>query len=92
MTKHKIAFLSYRSDPYSGGQGVYLKNVCEALAKFGHEITIYSGNPLPRVADNISVIEVETPQYFDTFDFGKESNSSELGKKIYLNYKIFLKL
>ena len=40
MTKHKIAFLSYRSDPYSGGQGVYLKNVCEALAKFGHEITI----------------------------------------------------
>ena len=61
MTKHKIAFLSYRSDPYSGGQGVYLKNVCEALA-FGHEI-IYSGNPLPRVADNISVIEVETPQY-----------------------------
>ena len=54
MTKHKIAFLSYRSDPYSGGQGVYLKNVCEALAKFGHEITIYSGNPLPRVADNIS--------------------------------------
>ena len=49
MTKHKIAFLSYRSDPYSGGQGVYLKYVCEALAKFGHEITIYSGNPLPRV-------------------------------------------
>ena len=60
---------------------LYLKNVCEALAKFGHEITIYSGNPLPRVEDNISVIEVETPQYFDTFDFGKRIELFRTRKK-----------
>lgn len=89
MTKHKIAFLSYRSDPYSGGQGVYLKNVCEALAKFGHEITIYSGNPLPRVEDNISVIEVETPQYFDTFDFGKRIELFRTRKKDLFEFQDF---
>ena len=49
MSKLKIAFLSYRSDPFSGGQGIYLKNLCEALVKRNHDITIFSGNPLPDV-------------------------------------------
>ena len=31
MSKLKLAFLAYRSDPFSGGQGIYLKNVTEAL-------------------------------------------------------------
>ena len=71
MKKLKIAFLSYRSDPFSGGQGIYLKNVCESLADYGHEITIYSGSPLPNVSSKISVIEVKTPKYFETFSFSE---------------------
>ncbi len=71
MKKLKIAFLSYRSDPFSGGQGIYLKNVCESLADYGHEITIYSGSPLPIVSSKISIVEVETPKYFETFSFSK---------------------
>ena len=27
MPSLKIALLSYRSDPFSGGQGIYVKNV-----------------------------------------------------------------
>ena len=49
MPSLKIALLSYRSDPFSGGQGIYVKNVSEALLDRGHEITIFSGNPLPEV-------------------------------------------
>ena len=71
MKKLKIAFLSYRSDPFSGGQGIYLKNVCESLADYGHEITIYSGSPLPIVSSKISIVEVETPKYFETFSFSE---------------------
>ena len=45
MLKLKIALLSYRSDPFSGGQGIYLKNLSDALIRRGHKITIFSGNP-----------------------------------------------
>tara|TARA_B100000131_G_scaffold210467_1_gene202336 strand:+ start:2896 stop:4128 length:1233 start_codon:yes stop_codon:yes gene_type:complete len=84
MSKLKIAFLSYRSDPFSGGQGIYLKNLCEALAKRNHDITIFSGKPLPDVPQNIRLIKVETPGYFETFSFRerlkifKEQNKSRM--------------
>ena len=84
MSKLKIAFLSYRSDPFSGGQGIYLKNLCEALVKRNHDITIFSGSPLPDVPQNIRLIKVETPGYFETFSFRerlkifKEQNKSRM--------------
>ena len=56
MLKLKIALLSYRSDPFSGGQGIYLKNLSDALVKRGHKITIFSGNPLPDVNKNVDLI------------------------------------
>ena len=65
----KIAFISYRSDPLSGGQGIYIKNVSEALAKLGHKVTVFSGNPLPKLNGNIRLVEIDTPKYYETFDF-----------------------
>ena len=68
MPSLKIALLSYRSDPYSGGQGIYIKNLSEALHNRGHEITIFSGNPLPQVSKAIRVEQIDTPGFFETFD------------------------
>jgi glycosyltransferase involved in cell wall biosynthesis len=68
MKKLKIGLLSYRSDPFSGGQGIYIKHVSEALQNRGHEITIFSGNPLPIVSNKIKVVEINTPGYFETFN------------------------
>ena len=68
MPNLKIALLSYRSDPFSGGQGIYIKNISEALHNRGHEITIFSGNPLPEVNKAIKVVRIETPGFFETFD------------------------
>ena len=68
MSSLKIALLSYRSDPFSGGQGLYIKNISEALHNRGHEITIFSGNPLPEVNKVIKVVRIETPGFFETFD------------------------
>ena len=68
MPSLKIALLSYRSDPYSGGQGIYIKNLSEALRDRGHEITIFSGSPLPDVSKAIKVEKIETPGFFETFD------------------------
>ena len=68
MSSLKIALLSYRSDPFSGGQGIYIKNISEALHNRGHEFTIFSGNPLPEVNKAIKVVRIETPGFFETFD------------------------
>ena len=68
MPSLKIALLSYRSDPFSGGQGIYIKNISEALLDRGHEITIFSGNPLPEVSEAIKVEKIDTPGFFETFD------------------------
>ena len=68
MSSLKIALLSYRSDPFSGGQGIYIKNISEALHNRGHKITIFSGNPLPEVNKAIKVVRIETPGFFETFD------------------------
>ena len=78
MKKLKIGLLSYRSDPFSGGQGIYVKNVSEALLNRGHEVTIFSGNPLPVVDERIKVVEIITPGYFETFNSLERYLSSEL--------------
>ena len=82
--KLKIAFISYRSDPLSGGQGIYIKNVSEALAELGHKVTVFSGNPLPKLNGNIRVVEIDTPKYYETFDFfERDSNYLEKEHQIY---------
>lgn len=43
----RIAFCVYRGNPYSGGQGVYTKHLCEELARLGHKVEVFSGPPYP---------------------------------------------
>ena len=41
----RICLLSYRSNPHSGGQGVYIKNLGRALADQGHRVEVLTGPP-----------------------------------------------
>ena len=41
----RICLLSYRSNPHSGGQGVYVKNLGRALAEQGHRVDVLTGPP-----------------------------------------------
>ena len=45
----RIALLGYRSQPYSGGQGVYLKYLSKALVEAGHQVDVISGPPYPHL-------------------------------------------
>lgn len=49
--KHKVrvAFLSYRSKPHCGGQGVYVRHLSRELALLGHQVEIFSGQPYPEL-------------------------------------------
>ena len=90
MKKLKIALLSYRSDPFSGGQGIYVKNVSEALLNSGHDVTIFSGKPLPLVDEKIKVVEVNTPGYFETFNSLERFKIFQAQEKTRLNIWDFI--
>ncbi len=47
----RIALLSYRSKPHSGGQGVYVRHLSRELAALGHEVEVLSGPPYPDLDD-----------------------------------------
>jgi len=50
-TPLRVALLGYRSNPYSGGQGIYLKYLSRALLEAGHQVDVISGEPYPELDD-----------------------------------------
>jgi glycosyltransferase involved in cell wall biosynthesis len=45
----RVALLTYRGNPHSGGQGVYTKHLARALTELGHSVEVFSGQPYPEV-------------------------------------------
>ena len=62
----KIGLLSYRSHPYSGGQGIYIKHLSKALNDLGHEVSVLSGPPYPELDDSIQLIQIPSLGMFET--------------------------
>ena len=69
MASLKILILSYRSAPFGGGQGIYVKDLSKALLDLGHEVTILPGPPYPHVDKNIKLIKSPGLNLFETFSF-----------------------
>src|SRR3954463_13596467 len=45
----RIALLSYRSKPHSGGQGGYVRALSRELTGLGHRVEVISGQPYPEL-------------------------------------------
>ncbi|HEX7926737.1 MAG TPA: glycosyltransferase, partial [bacterium] len=43
----KVCLLTYRGNPFCGGQGVYAMALGSALARRGHEVHCVTGPPYP---------------------------------------------
>jgi glycosyltransferase involved in cell wall biosynthesis len=54
----RICLLGYRSHPYGGGQGVYLKYLSQALVSMGHQVDVISGQPYPHLSDEVTLIKL----------------------------------
>ena len=54
----RVALLSYRSKPHSGGQGVYVRHLSRELAARGHHVEVFSGQPYPELDDGPVLREV----------------------------------
>jgi glycosyltransferase involved in cell wall biosynthesis len=74
----RVALLSYRGNPRSGGQGVYVRFLSRELARLGHEVTVFSGQPWPVLdeAEGVNLVEVPGLDLYrepDPFRFPKLS-------------------
>jgi hypothetical protein len=56
----RVALLSYRSDPSSGGQRVYVRNLSRELVRLGHEVEVFSGQPYPQLDDGVVLARVRS--------------------------------
>ena len=62
----KIGILSYRSHPYSGGQGIYIKHLSKALSDRGHQVSVLSGPPYPELHESVKLIKIPSLGLFET--------------------------
>lgn len=62
--KLSIALLSYRSNPYCGGQGIYIKHLSQALRDRGHRVDVISGEPYPELAPGVGLIPLPGMNFY----------------------------
>jgi glycosyltransferase involved in cell wall biosynthesis len=60
----RIALLGYRSQPHSGGQGVYMRYLSKALVEAGHTVDVISGPPYPHLDPRVRLIELPSLDLF----------------------------
>jgi MMP alpha-(1->4)-mannosyltransferase len=60
----RIALLTYRGNPYCGGQGVYARQLSAALTRLGHEVEVISGPPYPVVAEGVRLRRLDSLQLY----------------------------
>jgi glycosyltransferase involved in cell wall biosynthesis len=49
----RICLLTYRGNPYSGGQGIYIYYLSREFQRLGHEVEVIAGAPLPEVSEGV---------------------------------------
>ncbi|MGH9120738.1 MAG: glycosyltransferase family 4 protein [Acidimicrobiales bacterium] len=54
----RVALLVYRGNPHSGGQGVYVRYLSRELVGLGHRVTVFSGQPWPKLEAGVELVGV----------------------------------
>lgn len=80
----RICLLTYRGNPTSGGQGVYIKRVSRALADLGHSVEVLSGPPYPHLDPDIVLHELPSLDLYNPEDLFRTPHLAELREPINL--------
>ena len=54
----RICITGYRSAPFGGGQGIYIKYLSKALVDAGHKVDVISGQPYPQLDPRVRLIKM----------------------------------
>ncbi|MBP5939917.1 glycosyltransferase family 4 protein [Streptomyces acidiscabies] len=53
-----IALLTYKGNPFCGGQGVYVRHLSRELARLGHRVEVIGSQPYPVVDNGVTLTEL----------------------------------
>lgn len=67
----RLAYLSYRSKPTVGGQGIYTRHLTKALADLGHHVEVFSGQPYPVLDPRVALHELPSLDIFNDHHPGR---------------------
>ncbi|MDK1474011.1 glycosyltransferase family 4 protein [Streptomyces sp. 549] len=54
----RIALLTYKGNPFCGGQGVYVRHLSRELVRLGHSVEVIGAQPYPVVDDGVTLTEL----------------------------------
>jgi glycosyltransferase involved in cell wall biosynthesis len=54
----RIALLSYKGNPFCGGQGVYVRHLSRELARLGHRVEVIGAQPYPVLDGGVPLTEL----------------------------------
>jgi glycosyltransferase involved in cell wall biosynthesis len=54
----RVALLTYRGNPFCGGQGVYVRQLSRELVRSGHHVDVFAGQPYPVLDEGVGLIPV----------------------------------
>ena len=79
----RVALLGYRSAPFSGGQGVYLRYLSQALIQLGHKVTVISGPPYPHLVEGVELVKLPSLDLYsrDLWSVTRAELGDRLGRK-----------
>tara|TARA_B100001146_G_scaffold146109_1_gene128225 strand:- start:580 stop:1797 length:1218 start_codon:yes stop_codon:yes gene_type:complete len=63
---------SYRSHPYTGGQGIYMRLVTKAMVGLGHSVEVLSGQPYPILDEGVGLTKLPS---LDLYSYEKPLDS-----------------
>jgi glycosyltransferase involved in cell wall biosynthesis len=61
----KVCLLSYRGNPYCGGQGIYVMYIAKELVKLGHEVHVIAGPPYPFEERGVTIHRISNHNYYN---------------------------
>lgn len=61
----KICLLTYRGNPFCGGQGIYAMHIASGLADLGHEVHMIQGPPYHPPVKGVHLHNIENHNYFN---------------------------
>ena len=61
----RLAYLSYRSKPTVGGQGIYTRHLTKAMVDLGHGVEVFSGQPYPVLDPRITLTKLPSLDIFN---------------------------
>ncbi len=78
----RICLLSYRNNPHSGGQGVYVRNLGRALVASGHRVDLVCGPPHDAADDGIRRIPLACLDLYNPADLFRMPSARELADPV----------